>query len=137
MSEPARPLPDIAELDTGEFWRRTKNRKLCYQQCASCDGRVFYPRGHCPHCGSGDLAWHQASGNGRIYSFSVIRQSYHPFFLSRVPYAVAWVDLDDGIRILSNVVGIDDPGSDLEIGQKVRVSWEEHDELCIPLFEPC
>jgi len=137
MNEPVRPLPNIAEPDTGEFWRRTRKRELCYQQCEACDGRVFYPRSHCPHCGSGDLSWHQASGNGRIYSFSVIRQSYHPFFRSRAPYAVAWVDLDEGIRILSNVVGVTDPGSDLEIGQQVRVSWETHDELCIPLFKPC
>lgn len=136
MSEPTRPLPNLSEADTGEFWRRTADRQLSYQRCSACAEPVFYPRRHCPGCGSLELDWHQASGYGTIYSFSVVRQSYHPFFRTRAPYAVAWVDLDEGVRILSNVVGIADPG-ELSVGQRVRVVWEEHEELCIPLFEPC
>ena len=77
-----------------------------------------------------------ASGAGSIYSFSVVRQSYHPFFRTQAPYAVAWIDLDEGVRLLSNVIGVEDPGSQLSIGQRVTVTWEEHDELCIPLFRP-
>ena len=53
-----------------------------------------------------------------------------------MPYAIAWIDLDEGPRLLSNVVGIDDPVNDIKIGQRVAVTWEDHDELAIPLFEP-
>lgn len=84
----------------------------------------------------GELVWKTARGKGTIYTYSVVRQSYHPFFRHKVPYAVAWIDLDEGPRILSNVVGVEDPLNDVSIGQRVTVEWEEHEELCIPLFKP-
>ena len=77
-----------------------------------------------------------SKGQGEIYSFSVVRQSYHPFFRNMVPYAVAWVDLDEGPRFLTNVVGVEDPSVDIRVGQRVRVDWEDHDELAIPLVSP-
>ena len=130
-----RPLPSPAELDTAPFWAATRERRLTYQTCDACGSIVFYPRRHCTGCVGGNLAWHTASGRGSIYSFSVVRQSYHPFFRELVPYAVAWIDLEEGPRLLSNVVGVDDPGA-LRIGQAVEVQWEEHEELNIPLFKP-
>ena len=136
MAEATRPLPRIDEADTGEFWRRTKDKQLCYQQCSDCDTVVYYPRSHCTGCVGGNLEWKTASGLGTIYTFSIIRQSYHPFFRSQVPFAVAWVDLDEGPRILSNIVGPKDPAAELEIGQRVSVDWEEHEDLSIPLFRP-
>jgi uncharacterized OB-fold protein len=104
MSEPTRPLPRLDDPDTAEFWRRTRDGQLCYQQCGDCSALVFYPRRHCTSCGSQNLAWQQARGEGVIYTFSVVRQSYHPFFRSQLPYAIAWVDLDEGVRILSNII---------------------------------
>lgn len=140
MSEPnktpGRPLPRLDEPDTGEFWRKTKDRVLGYQHCDDCGTVVFYPRRHCTGCLGSNLTWQASAGEGTIYTFSVVRQSYHPFFRSLVPYAVAWIDLDEGPRILSNITGVEDPGSELEVGQRVSLSWEEHDELCIPLFRP-
>jgi uncharacterized OB-fold protein len=136
LSEPERPLPKLTERDTAEFWARTKQRKLSYQKCADCGGVVFYPRRHCTHCLGNNLEWHTASGKGTVYTFSVIRQSYHPFFRTQVPYAVAWIDLDEGPRILSNVVGLTERSAELEIGQVVMVEWEPHEELSIPLFKP-
>ena len=141
MSEPTRPLPRLDDPDTAEFWRRTSDGQLCYQQCGDCSALIFYPRRHCTSCGSQNLDWQQATGDGVIYTFSVVRQSYHPFFRSQLPYAIAWVDLDEGVRILSNILlsnigGVADPGSELSIGQRVRVDWEIHEELAIPLFRP-
>ncbi|MCB1646875.1 MAG: OB-fold domain-containing protein, partial [Pseudomonadales bacterium] len=63
-------------------------------------------------------------------------QSYHPFFRNKVPYAVAWIDMDEGPRILSNITGVDNPHEEVRIGMKVQVEWEEHEELNIPLFKP-
>lgn len=140
MSEPnktpSRPLPRLDELDTGEFWRKTKDKVLGYQHCDDCGTIVFYPRRHCTGCLGSNLTWQASAGEGTIYTFSVVRQSYHPFFRSLVPYAVAWIDLDEGPRILSNITGVQDPGTELEVGQRVTVSWEEHEDLCIPLFRP-
>ena len=136
MADATRPLPRLTELDTRDFWLATKARELRYQQCSACGTVVWHPRRHCTGCTAGSLEWHTASGNGTIYTFSVVRQSYHPFFRTRVPYAVAWIDLDEGPRILSNVVGIADPAGELACGQRVELEWERHDELNVPLFRP-
>lgn len=131
-----RPLPNLDEADTRPFWQATRDKQLKYQQCDACGTVVWHPRAHCTGCTSGTLSWHTASGRGTIYTFSVVRQSYHPFFRTQVPYAVAWIDLEEGPRLLSNVVGVADPVQDLACGQAVMVEWEEHDELNIPLFRP-
>lgn len=134
MAEPKRPLPNPNEADTRAFWEGTKEKELRYQKCNDCGTVVFYPRRHCTGCLGNDLSWQTASGNGTVYSYSIVRQSYHPFFRALVPYAVAWVDLDEGPRLLSNIVGVD--VDDIEVGQKVQVEWEEHENLSIPLFRP-
>ena len=90
---------------------------------------------HCPDCLESTLEWRESKGEGCIYSFSVVRQSYHPFFRNLVPYAVAYIDLDEGFRMLSNVVGVKDPVKDITVGQRVRLVWEHHEALNIPLFE--
>lgn len=136
MNEPTRPLPNPKEYDTREFWAATKDGKLTYQQCKNCGTIVFYPRRHCTGCTDSALELKTASGKATVYTYSVVRQSYHPFFRGRTPYAVAWIDLDEGPRILSNIVGVDDPLTDIKIGMKVELEWEEHEELSIPLFRP-
>ena len=136
MAELRRPLPNLRELDTQAFWQATKDGELRYQRCDDCGTVVFYPRRHCTGCLSSALTWRTASGHGTVYTFSVVRKAEHPFFRTLVPYAVAWIDLDEGPRILSNVVGVKDPGKELSIGQRVTVEWEEHEELSIPLFRP-
>ncbi len=136
MSESTRPLPNFQESDTAPFWKGTVDRQLRFQRCNDCDTVIFHPRRHCVGCLGQDLSWHAASGKGTVYSYSVVRQSYHPFFRQHVPYVVAWVDLDEGPRLLSNVVGIDDPSIDVHCGMAVRVEWEPHGEYGIPLFRP-
>jgi hypothetical protein len=136
MADATRPLPNLSEPDTREFWEATQRRELRYQQCDDCGTVVWHPRRHCTGCTSGHLSWHTASGQGAIYTFSVVRQSYHPFFRTQVPYAVAWIDLDEGPRLLSNIVGVTDPARDLACGQRVQVEWEPHEALNIPLFRP-
>ena len=133
---PTRPLPLTDEHDTREFWAATKEKKLTYQQCRDCGTVVFFPRAHCTGCTGGTLETKTASGKGTVYTFSVVRQSYHPFFRTKVPYAVAWIDLDEGPRILSNITGVENALKDVSCGMKVQVEWEEHEKLCIPLFKP-
>ena len=135
MADPTRPLPNLRDLDTQAFWLATKEKRLIYQQCADCGAVVFYPRRRCSSCLSANLEWKESAGEGTVYTYSIVRQSYHPFFRSMAPYAVAWIDLDEGPRLVSNVVGLEDP-SGVRIGMRVKVRWEEHEALCVPLFEP-
>ncbi len=129
------PLPRFPEPDTEPFWEATKDHELRYQVCDDCDGVVFYPRRHCTHCLSQNLSWKTSKGEGTIYTYSVVRQNYHPAFRERVPYVIAWVDLDEGFRMLTNIVGVDDVES-VAIGQRVRVDWLDHDSVSLPAFRP-
>ena len=137
MPEAPRPTPTFPEPDTEAFWEATKEHELRYQVCDDCGGIVFYPRRHCTHCMSLNLSWKVSSGEGTVYAYTVIHQMGQPAFKDRVPYAVAWIDLDEGFRLLSNIVGIDNPSSDVKIGQRVQVAWEDQEDgLSLPLFEP-
>lgn len=136
MTDANRPLPSLDEPDTAPFWQATRNHELRYQQCKACGTIVFHPRSHCTGCTEGELEWHTSSGQGTLYTFSVVRQSYHPFFRQKVPYAIAWIDLDEGPRLLTNVTGVTDPATELTCGQRMQVEWETHETLSIPLFRP-
>ena len=136
MADAGRPLPNLAELETRPFWEATKQHELRYQVCNACSGVVFYPRRHCPHCMSFDLRWETSKGAGAIYSFTIIRQIGHPFFRTRAPYAVALIDLDEGFRLMSHVIVDKEAVDSVTIGQRVRVAWEDYDEVSLPVFTP-
>jgi len=136
MAEATRPLPTLSEPDTRPFWEATKQHELRYQVCDDCGGVVFFPRRHCPHCMGFNLSWKTSKGEGMIYTYTVIRQIGHPAFRERAPYVVAWIDLDEGFRMLSNVVVENGDVEKIEIGQRVRVTWEDHDDISLPLFTP-
>lgn len=128
-----RPLPDLTVADTQPFWEATSKGDLMLQRCASCGQVVFYPRAHCPHCGTPKPRWERSAGRGSVYSFTVVRQHPLPFFKARLPYVVALVDLDEGFRMLTNLI-VDDVAA-VGVGDRVRLRWEQHDQLSIPLFE--
>ena len=136
MADATRPLPSLDEPDGRAFWQATKNHELRYQVCDDCDGIVFFPRRHCTHCVGMNLRWETSKGEGVIYSYSVVRASRHPAFAEKAPYAVAIIDLDEGFRMFSNIVGVENALTDIEIGQRVSVEWEDHEELSLPLFRP-
>jgi uncharacterized OB-fold protein len=135
-AEPRRVLPRFPELDTEPFWRATLQRELTYQVCDACDTVIFYPRRHCTACTSTNLSWRVSTGLGTIYTFSVVRRSQHPSFVDMVPYVVAWVDVDEGFRMMTHIVGADpdDPAGGLEIGARVQVEWIDRGEVALPAF---
>ncbi len=128
------PLPKFPEPDTEPFWDATKDHELKYQVCDDCGGVVWHPRRHCTHCTSLSLSWKTSKGEGTVYTYSIVRQNYYPAFRERIPYVVAWIDLDEGFRMLSNVVGVD--AESVSVGQRVRVEWEDKDGLSLPMFTP-
>ena len=133
----ARPQPRFPEPDTQPFYDATKEHRLTYQQCNACKNVVFYPRAHCTSCGSRDLAWKDSKGQGTVYTYSVVRLNRHPAFMPLGPYAVAYVDLDEGFRVLTNIVGVNDPLTDVKVGQRVKVQWEDQESgIALPMFTP-
>ncbi|SFE34328.1 Zn-ribbon domain-containing OB-fold protein [Blastococcus tunisiensis] len=136
MSAPpaGRPLP-VVDADSAPFWAALRDRRLMVQWCGTCDRHVFYPRALCPHCHAELAEWVECSGSGTIHSYTVARRPAGPAFAADVPYVVVLVDLDEGVRMLSNLV-TDDVDS-VRIGARVAVRFEDvTDEITLPLFEP-
>jgi uncharacterized protein len=128
---PERPLPRFPQSDTEPFWDAAREKRLMYQVCRRCGGIVFYPRGHCTHCTSLDLEWRQSAGRGAIYTYTVIRQHGHPYFKARAPYVVAFVDLDEGFRMLAEVTASPEA---VAVGARVALEWDDAGERAVPVF---
>ena len=133
-----RPQPRFPEPDTQPFWEATKQHELTYQTCNKCNAVIFTPRSHCTTCGSGELTRCVSQGLGAVYTFTVIMQSRHPAFAELGPYAVPYVDLDEGFRIMTNIVGVQDPTKDIKCGMRVTLRWHDQGEgqIALPMFEP-
>lgn len=130
---PARPGPRPSPVSQ-PFWEAAGRRELLLQHCAACDRWVFYPRRRCPYCWADELGWRRASGAGTVASFTAIHRPGHPAFAHDVPYVVALIDLAEGPRMLSNVVGC--PFEEVEVGMPVEVVWDESGEATLPHFRP-
>ncbi len=128
-----RPAP-IPDPDSEPYWAAALEGRLLIQRCEACGAHQLYPRDRCISC-RGPVAWVEASGNGTVYSFTIIRQNYSRSFKHLIPYVVALVDLDEGPRLMTNLVGCD-PDS-VGIGMRVRATFEQvSDQAGIALFTP-
>jgi uncharacterized OB-fold protein len=127
-------LPSIDE-GTAPWWEATREGKLLIKRCADCGKPHFYPRPFCPHCWSENVAWEEASGKATLYTWSVVYSNDLPPFPDKVPYAAAIVDLDEGPRMMTRVVGAE--FEDLRVGMPLEVTFEqETDEVTLPVFRP-
>jgi len=128
------PAP-VLSPESRPFWEAAAEGRLLLQRCDDCGGTVWYPRGICPDCGGTALAWFEASGRGVVYSFTVIRRGATGAFRDVGPYVLAYVELDEGPRVLTNLVDCD-PGA-LLIGQAVRAVFEAaEDGTAVLRFRP-
>jgi len=104
-TEYRKPLPRPVNRElTRPFWDGARRRELMMPRCKRCDNLFWYPRRECPRCLAADVEWVRVSGKGRLHSFTVVRQPADAPFNTDVPYAYAVVQLDEGPRIVSNVV---------------------------------
>lgn len=132
MSAVSRPQPEPTDLTVG-FWAAAREGRLVVQRCTQCALLRHYPQHLCPDCHSGEWAWTQVAGTGEIYSFSVAHRAFHPAWADRVPYAVVTVELDEGIRMVSDLP-VEDT-ADVAIGRRVEVFFDEtDDEWVLPRF---
>jgi uncharacterized OB-fold protein len=126
-----KPLP-FPDTDTQEFWDGTKRRELLVQKCNN--GHLRYPpRPICPECFSQESKWEKMSGKGEVYTFIIVRVSPRPDW--EVPYVLAVIKLNEGPRMVSNVIGI--KPEDVKIGMKVEVVYDDvTEQFTLPKFKP-
>ena len=126
------PAPDPS---TESWWAAAKDGRLLVKRCRTCGRAHFYPRPFCPHCWSAEVEWEEASGRGTVYTYSTVHVNDLPPFAEKVPYTVAIVELDEGPRLMTNLVDTD--GVELRIGLAVEVTFvEQTDEFVLPMFRP-
>ncbi|HEY8517102.1 MAG TPA: OB-fold domain-containing protein [Candidatus Binatia bacterium] len=134
MNAIAKPVPRVTE-ELAPFFEAAKRGELVVQRCTDCGLLRFPPREVCSRCWSRNADWTKVSGRGEVYSFYVMHQIYHPGFATEVPYPVVVVELEEGVRVLSNLV--DCPREKITIGMPVEVTFEElSPEVTLPKFRP-
>jgi uncharacterized protein len=128
VTERAFPVPDAV---TEPFWEGVAEGVLRLQRCSSCDRFVYYPRALCPFCGSSELAWVEAGGGGRVHAFTVVHRA-PAAYREEVPYVVALIDLDEGVRMMTRLVDVE-PAA-VAVGMEVEVAIQGDPRL--PCFRP-
>jgi len=120
--------PPARNPETAAFWDACNDSRLLIKRCGSCGEAHYYPRSLCPLCFSAETAWEEVKGTGEIYTFSVMRRA-------PVPFALAYITLDEGISILTNIVDCD--LDKIEIGQRMRLVFKPaEDGQLVAMFTP-
>ena len=131
-AQPLRPLPQPTDI-TRPYWGAAADHRLVIQKCKACGSRQFYPRLLCTTCMSDDIDWVESSGKGKVYTYTVNHRAPNAFMKARLPYVVAAIDLDDGVRMMANI--IDSPIEPAKIGARVKVVFEDTGEgVTLPQF---
>ena len=133
--EPAKkPVPEPDE-EWRPFFEGARRGSLMIQQCTQCSTYLAPGTTLCTECLSESLRWVQATGRGTLFTFGIMHQTYHPGFLGEAPYNVAVVELDEGPRLNTNIVGV--ANEELKVGMIVEVTFEAvSDEVSLPKFRP-
>jgi len=128
-----KPLPTITDENRG-FWEGAKRGRICMQKCRDC-AHIRYPISHCcPRCLSIGFDWTDLSGRGEVFSCVVFHQLYNPAFKGDIPYNVALIQLEEGPRMYSNVVGV--ANDQVKVGDKVEAVFEAvTPQVTIPRFK--
>ena len=126
--------PPVVNADSAPYWQGAREDKLLLQRCADCGALQFFPRYLCTACGSENHDWIEASGHGTVHSFTIVHRAAFPEFQAQTPYVVALIDLEEGPRMMTNIVGDDALG--VEIGEPVTVTFEPRgaDGAKVPQF---
>ena len=136
VAEYRKPLPNPLHREASlPFWEAAKRHELVMPRCKMCDRLFFYPREACPVCLSPDIDWVTVSGRGRLHSFTVIHQPANPVFQEDVPYIYAMIQLDEGPRMISNLVEC--PIEDARVDMPVVAKYDDvTPEVTLVKFRP-
>ena len=130
---PAKPLPEPDDASR-PFYDGAMEGRLVMMRCNACGTWRAPARMHCDSCLSTDTRWEQTSGAGTVRSFGIMHQRYHPAFAADIPYNVAIVELAEGPRLVTNIVGISNEA--IRVGMPVVVEFERHEDVALPKFRP-
>ena len=129
-----KPLPTVAG-ETKAFWDSCRRGQLVIQYCDGCDDYQWYPRGICADCWGESVRWVQSSGRGTVWTYTVTYQNRTPGFAEMVPYVLALVELEEGVRMFTNIVECNP--RDVYIGMPVEVTFQTATpQITIPYFKP-
>jgi len=132
MPEISIPIPAVTP-EMREFFDGARAGRLMVQKCDSCGALRFPAHDLCSRCNSTASRWVPVSGRGEVFSFNIMHQLYHPGFASQVPYAVVMVELEEGCKFVSNLLGV--KPHDIRCGMPVEVTFEKlSDEVSMPKF---
>ena len=130
----AKPLPEITPA-MRPFWEAARQHELVVQRCTACGAHRFPARDICSRCLSRDAEWVRSAGRGAVFSWAVMHQVYHPGFAGDVPYALVVIELDEGARLVSNLV--DCPVDAIRAGMGVEVVFDDvTPDVTLPKFRP-
>jgi uncharacterized protein len=130
------PMPVINPL-TKFFWDGIEQRKLMILRCVECGHFVHLPRPVCNKCLSEQLAPTQVSGRGVLYAYTVTVQAFHPYYVDKVPYTLAVVELDEQVGLRFTTQIIDCPETALRVGLPVELAWTEvAPDMVLPYMHP-
>jgi uncharacterized OB-fold protein len=129
-----KPLP-VPDTGTKEFWEGCQRHELLIQRCEECHSYRYPPSPVCPRCFSMNAKWDKVSGKVEVYTFSVVRVPLGRDWESDIPYTIGVIQLDEGVRMVSNIV--DCKPEDIKIGMKVEVTFDDvTDQITLPKFKP-
>jgi uncharacterized OB-fold protein len=124
-----RPAPESLP-----YWQAAREHRLALPKCEDCQKFWFPPSRTCPHCLSANFSFQNVSGKGKIFSFVTFHRVYRPAFANDVPYVVALIELDEGPRLLSNIMGV--THDQVKCEMRVEVVFDDYDEdISIPKFK--
>lgn len=135
MSEYKKPLPKITSGVVKEFYEATKKHKFLVQRCNDCGKNISYPKTFCPYCFSENVGWIESSGKGRLYTYTVCMSNVSEAFQPDLPYVVGVVDLEEDVRLLTNIVEC--KPEDVKCDMDVEVVFKDvTEEFSLPMFRP-
>ncbi|MGH7932060.1 MAG: Zn-ribbon domain-containing OB-fold protein [Candidatus Binataceae bacterium] len=130
----AKPLPHLDE-ENRPWWEALKRHELYIQKCRDCGDLRYYPRALCTNCLSSRTEWIKCRGSGEIYTFTVTQQNQAGGFRESLPYVMAYVELDEGLKMLTNIV--DCPPEEVKIGLPVEAVFDDvTPEMTLVKFRP-
>ena len=129
-----KPRPDVNDAATAPYWEAATRHELILPRCDACDRVFFPPRRHCPACWSDEISWQMMGGGGTVWTFTKVYVAfYDDTWATDVPYVVAVIELDEGPRLLVNIVESD--MDRLTIGDRVETVFEDRSEdVTLPMF---
>lgn len=132
-----RPLPSPITPEAQPYWDGLKENKLMLPKCDDCGKPFFYPRVLCPNCHSRNISWMQASGRGKLYSFQIAHRSLNRAFKVELPCVLAIIELEEGPRMMSNLINIEPDPNVVKCDMPVEVVFEkQNDDITLALFQP-